>query len=242
VGEIVMQQDGTARPFTIVQLKAGDPRVDSLFEDVFKASFHPDELSASSAYLHQGLASGGHRTWVAVDEGGTVVGGLVGEWDDPPRVMLLSWLATRPGARGLGVGGPLLRAAVDAWTTEFDPCLVLSEVEDPSYPGHASDDAHGDPAARLRFYLRQGARILDLPYFQAALGSDKERVRGLHLVVLHAHPSFAGEKPDTISGTVLREYFEIYQRYCEGAVATDDEAMRLWHAIDRPGGVPFRAA
>jgi GNAT superfamily N-acetyltransferase len=228
-----------AQPFTLAQLKAGDLRVDSLYEDVFAHSFLPDELEPAAG-LHQGLESGRHRTWVAVDEQGKVLGGLVGEWDDPPRVMLLSWLATRPGARGMGIGGPLLGTAVEAWKSEFDPCLIVSEIEDPTHPGHPSDEGHGDPAARLRFYLRHGARVLDVPYFQPALGAGKERVRGLHLIVLHAHPSFAGENPDTLGGPILRQYIEMYQTYCEGAVAADDEAMLLWNAIDRPGGVPFR--
>jgi hypothetical protein len=62
---------------------------------------------------------------------------------------------------------------------------------------------------------------------------------GLLLLVLHADERFAGPGAGTIDGTVLREYIELYQRECEGQVATDEQAARLFEAIDRPGGVPL---
>ena len=166
-----------------------------------------------------------------------MVGAAVGEWDEGLRVVLLAWLALRPGVRGGGIGGVLLDAAQADWIARYSPCLVLAEVADPA--GHVGNEAHGDPVARLRFYQKRGARILDMPYFQASLGPGMPRVPDLLLLVLHADEQFAGSEPDTIDGRVLREYLELYQRECEGQVATDEQAVRMWEAVDRPGGVPL---
>ena len=51
-------------------------------------------------------------------------------------------------------------AAVTTWRADLDPLVVLAEIEDPAL--HAASDAHGDPAARERFYLRRGARRLPI--------------------------------------------------------------------------------
>jgi GNAT superfamily N-acetyltransferase len=193
----------------------------ALYAEVLTPSFPPDELH-SLRTLHSALEAGTGPIWIAEDDDGRILGGAVGEWDAENRVVLLSYLAVRPGIRGGGVGGSLLRAA----------------VEDPAH--FRGSEAHGDPAARWRFYQRQGGRALDLPYFQAALRPDTRRVPHLMLVVLHADPKFNVAGPDTVDPAPLRAYLEGYQRECEGAVGVDPQAMALWQALDRPAGVPFR--
>ena len=77
----------------------------------------------------------------------------------------------------------MLQAAKQAWTEELSPTARSSlEVEDPrEFTGSA---AFGDPAARVRFYERQGVRALPLPYMLAqALGPGTARVPGLMLMV-----------------------------------------------------------
>lgn len=220
----------------IVELTGPGPLLEAAYQDIMLRSFDDDEL-CSAADVEALAASGQRLVWAAVDPDGTVAGIAVGEWDAAPRVVLLSWIATRPGRRGGGIGGPLLDHVLECWRTAYDPCVILAEVEDPRrFP---VDEDHGDPAARLRFYTRRGARILDVPYFQAALGPAKHRVPGLFLMVLYAHPSFAGQKPDTLRGDFLHQYLEIYQRVCEGAVGTDPDAVALYEAVDRAGGVPY---
>jgi GNAT superfamily N-acetyltransferase len=218
----------------IVRLTEPGPLVYELYDSVFEPSFHPDELCSRDT-LQSMVQRGVGDCWVSLGPGGEVLGGLMGEWDADPGVMLVAWIATRPGLRGSGVGGPLLDVAVASWKDRFDPCLILAEIEDPAH--HAAEEAHGDPAARLAFYRRHGSRVLELPYFQAALGSERQRIDPLLLMLLHAHPSFDGPEPGTLGGKAMREYIELYQRACEGAVGTDEQAMRLWDAIDRPGGI-----
>jgi GNAT superfamily N-acetyltransferase len=219
------------------ELTAPGEKTRALYAEVLTPSFPPDELH-SLRTLHGALEAGTGPIWIAEDDDGRILGGAVGEWDAENRVVLLSYLAVRPGTRGGGVGGSLLRAALDAWRSRLSPCLILAEVEDPAH--FRGSEAHGDPAARWRFYQRQGGRALDLPYFQAALRPDTRRVPHLMLVVLHADPKFNVAGPDTVDPAPLRAYLEGYQRECEGAVGVDPQAMALWQALDRPAGVPFR--
>ena len=63
---------------------------------------------------------------------------------------------------------------------------MLGEVAHPDY--HEPHPAHGDPLARLRFYGRFDARIIDVPYFQASLGPGLQPVYGLLLLALYVRP------------------------------------------------------
>jgi GNAT superfamily N-acetyltransferase len=222
----------------IIKLTPGG-HVDELFNEVLAPSFPPEELCSLEDL--QTMIIEGHPTLIALDDDDRVIGGAVGEWEPEPRVMLLSWLAIRPGIRGGGIGGALLSAATEAWSTDFAPCIVIAEVEDPA--AHKGSEATGDPVARLRFYQRRGARALDMPYFQASLGEGLPRVPDLLLMVLHTEPQFAGTQPDTIDPAILRRYLELYQIQGEGQIATDEQAMTMWRALDAfPAGVPILAA
>jgi GNAT superfamily N-acetyltransferase len=214
----------------------GGPAVDEVYREILVPCFPPAERASLEGVRHLAGAGGG-LVWAAFDERDAVVGCAVGEWDAELGILLLAWLAIRPGLRGGGIGGAVLDAAQAEWVSRYRPCLVLAEVEDPAR--HGDDEVYGDAVARLRFYQRRGARTLDLPYFQAGLGPGQLRVPDLLLLVLHMDERFAGPGPGTVDGTVLREYIEIYQRESEGQVATDEQAARLFEAIDRPGGVPL---
>jgi GNAT superfamily N-acetyltransferase len=211
-------------------------QVDELYNEILVPSFPPEELCSLDG-LQQNIA-GGHPTLMALDDDDRVIGGAVGDWDAKLGVMLLSWLAIRPGIRSGGIGGALLAAATESWSTDFAPSLVLAEVEDPA--AHTGTEATGDPVARMRFYKTRGARALDIPYFQASLGPGLPRVPGLLLMVLRTDPSFHGKQPDTIKTVVVRAFLEGYQIQCEGKIATDEQAMAIWRVLDaHPDGVPL---
>jgi GNAT superfamily N-acetyltransferase len=214
------------------------PIIEDFYQQVLVPSFPADELVSLDEV--QQIATGEDGSiWLAEDTDGTIVAGAIAEWDGSVRVLLLGYLAVRPGIRGGGIGGPLYLTALDAWRQRFKPCLILAEVEDPE--AHSGSEDHGDPAARLRFYVNRGSRILDIPYFQPALERGAERVTGLLLIALHIDPEFAGSGgADTIDATVVRKYLENYQTQYEGKVAMDDQAMIMWRALDRPKGVPLR--
>ncbi|MFI7277086.1 GNAT family N-acetyltransferase [Streptomyces sp. NPDC049879] len=212
------------------------PEFDRIYAEILRPSFDDDEL-APPEELAAELAAGRLSVLWCAGAAGEPLAAAVGTFEPGHRIMLLTWLAVRPGRRGGGLGGPLLDAAVAAWRAAFEPCMVLAEVADPER--HAAGEAHGDPAGRLRFYLRHGARVLDLPYFQPALGEGRRRVPDMLLTVLHADPSFAGSVPETIDGALLRTWLEEHQAETEGSVGTDPWSARLWQAVERPGGVPY---
>jgi GNAT superfamily N-acetyltransferase len=222
----------------IYEATASGPVVENFYLQILVPSFPADEL-ISLDEVQESADQGDASIWLAEDADGTILAGAIAEWDDSVRVLLLSYLAVRPGIRGGGIGGPLYLTALESWRQKFKPCLILAEIEDPEFHGGSED--HGDPAARLRFYANRGSRILDLPYFQPALHPGAERVSGLLLIALHVDPEFAGPGgADTVDAAVIRKYLENYQTQYEGKVATDDQAMNMWRALDRPEGVRLR--
>lgn len=223
----------------IYELPGPGPAVEALYHEVLVPSFPEDQLVELDE-LQTIAADDAGSVWVAEAEDGTILGGAVAEWDESVRVALLGYLAVRQGLRGGGIGGPLYLAALGSWRERFKPCMILAELDDPEV--HVGNEDHGDPAARLRFYTSRGARILDIPYFQPALGPDRARSSGLLLIVLHADPDFAGTCDNTIDAKILRKYLENYQIKYEGKIAAnDDQAAALWRALDHPGGVQLLA-
>ena len=221
----------------VYEVPGSGPVIEDFYHQILQPSFPADVLIDLDEVQDIAARDDG-SIWLAEDEDGTILGGAVGEWDESMRVVLLSYLAVRPGARGGGIGGPLYLEALESWRQRFKPCLILAEIEDPAV--HSSGDDYGDAAARLRFYINRGSRVLDFPYFQPALEPGADRVSGLLLLVLHADPDFNGADDGTIDTGAVRGYLESYQIQYEGKVATDDQAMEMWRALDRPGGIQLR--
>lgn len=141
-------------------------------------------------------------------------------------VMLLTWLAVGPAGRGQGVGSALVRAALAEWQERFDPLLVLGEVEDPAY--HAGSAATGDPAARLRFYQRLGARRIELPFVMPRVAPDQPRVDHMLLLALGGRALQAPS--EHAIGPALERFLRAYvaasgEERVDGRYADDIEAM-----------------
>ncbi|ASW53722.1 N-acetyltransferase [Plantactinospora sp. KBS50] len=208
-----------------------------VYRSLLVPTFPPSEL-ISLDELREGVRDGGQEVWAAVDDDGRILATAVGEWSPSCRVMLLGYLAVAAQGRGGGTGGRLYDEVVADWAGRYRPCVVLAEVERPDR--HDGSAATGDPAARLRFYGRRGARILDLPYFQPSLGGAG-RVYGMLLMSLHVAPELAGAAgADTVATEPLRVFLTEYLTGAEGGVATDPATTALLGALDRPGGVPAR--
>lgn len=200
------------------------------YERVLRPSFTLDELPGPEGVQ----PNGGHVLTVARDASGEPVGAAFCELD-PDGVSLLEYLAVSPASRGLGAGGALLAHLRELWQARG--CgLVLAEVHDPR--GHAEDtDEH--PEARLRFYGRAGAEVLDAPWVQPALGPRGERVPDMLLLVMHRPADAdADAEPTVPSAPVLawaRDYFEV----CEGDAPTDAaQDPRGVALLDRIGAAP----
>jgi len=194
---------------------------------VLRPCFPDDEL-ADLPVLQAALTTGRLHVVVARDEHG-LRGAALGEWYPASGVLLLEYLAIAPGGRGGGIGTRLLQHALDAWRTDLDPWLVVAEVEDPAV--HTGSEAHGDPAARLRFYKRHGARVLPLPYAQPALRPGGHRVPGLLLLALCASGDrLAGVDADGrwhVPTAPLRAFLTEYWTASEGAPPRGPE----WDAV-----------
>lgn len=162
------------------------PDLVEAYEQILAVSFPSDELEPLPVFAAQ-IDEGRRQLWVARlddDPAGEIVGVRVARDLQPSDAVLLTHLATRESRRGTGIGSRLHRALLARIIADQAPSLVLAEVAHPDH--HESHPRFGDPLARLRFYGRFDARILDVPYFQASLGPGLQPVYGLLLLVLYA--------------------------------------------------------
>lgn len=222
-------RDLDGRGPTIVSLReVSDSTVDVLYRTVLQPSFPPNELIEREAVQAEVGPDGVDLGFVAVDEGEPVAC-LLGEYYPAGEILLIGYLASRPDQRGRGVGRALVATALDAWSRAAPSALVLLEVEDPRW--HSST-THGDPVARLRFYAREGARLLDIEHVQPALEPGGERVPHLLLLALGAT---ATEVDRTVVHAFLAEYFAV----CEGEPdPADDQLAAVLAQVEPEAGGP----
>lgn len=225
----------TARPGIDLEPLVTAADLEELHTGVLSPSFPAEELE-SLASLVEGCTSGRTRALGVRRDGRIVAGAVAAGSGVPGDVMLLVYLAIAPGQRGGGIGGALLDAAVQTWVAESSPGLLLAEVEHPEH--HEASEAHGDPAARLRFYARHGARVLAVPYFQPGLGASGARVPALLLTTLHVAPEAVAEGPvDAPTAVVagpLREFLEAYLVGSEGSLRDDADTRALLGSVSGP--------
>lgn len=232
---------GAPEPVVVALSASDDALVSEFYRAVLRPSFRDDEL-VDEDELRETIAAGTCHVLVARDGDGTVLGGAVGDWFESSRVQLLSYLATRPGTRGRGLGTLLVRAAVDSWLTRLDPLLVVGEVEDPRhYSNDDPDSPYGDVIARVRFYEKLGVRSLPIPYTQPALRDGASRVPHLLLMVF-AVGAGAAVAPGRVEGAVVERFLVEYFTDMEGDVSDDVELSRLLAACREPGGLPLLRA
>ncbi len=191
-------------------------------DGILRPSFGPEEYVPPAVIKLEG-----DPAVIACADDGLVIGGALGEIYPASGVLLLGYLAVRPGLRGKGIGSVVMAALRERWLDR--DTLAFLELDDPRY--HAPHPDHGDPLARLRFYAASGVRLLTIPYFQPSLRSYLPRGRHMFLgVIPPAGAVLPAALPAPRVTAFLREYFEA----CEGpAVLDDPEVLRL---LDACGG------
>jgi len=210
---------------------AGSALVRRVFEEVMRPSFSVEELPDLATFV-AGFADGEQEASLLVEADGAPLAAAVYDVFRPGLPALLSYLAVRPGARGSGAGARLLAASADHWRERGDT-LVLGEVHDPRCYAERPDER---PAARLRFYDRQGAELLWQPWIQPSLAAGSPRVPGMLLMALLRRPPHDGPVVDV---ELLRAWIEAYFELAEGAVPGDAPYRALLARLDRwPDGVP----
>lgn len=221
----------------IAAIEPGDARLASIYRDLLAPAFPPDQVDTLDD-LREAHDTGQAHILAALDASGRPLGAAVGEWYARAGVVLLAYLAVDPAHRSHGIGGHLLKTALDTWTRRFSPALIVAEIEQPD---RAADRPEwGDPARRYAFYKRHDAMALDLPYFQPALREGSHRERGMLLITLHIDPA-AHAGPGRITAAPVREFLTAYFTATEGRISDDEEAAALMRAATAPDGIPITA-
>ncbi len=209
----------------------------SVYEKLLSPNFPDDELITLDEFLG-GVASGSSTVHVVGDPSDPTAVGVFERFEDSPAV-LLSYFATRVDQRGRGVGSALLRGLLDAIGEDPDVSVVLAEVEHPSH--HAAHDFHGLPDARLAFYGRIGARILDVPYFQAPVRDGGRPVFGMLLLVLDPAGRWVRDGalvPEAGVGAVLASLYRGVEPELVGSVLEGSSGPIHLFSVDQLAQVP----
>ncbi len=210
-----------------------------LYHEVLQPSFVPSEMYSWEVFA-EGLRPGqspAMRVAVATDREGSPVGGLTAELFPSSGVLLVGYVAVRPDWRGHGIGSLLLTVAGAPWYDDPSVVLALGEVHDPRHPWAAAGE---ESLARIRFFERAAARVLDVGFVQPSLGPELERVPNFLLVVFAVKDiALVATEPPAVDarvvGTFVREYFG----HCEGfpGGTPDPELARLLADISRYPGI-----
>jgi GNAT superfamily N-acetyltransferase len=175
----------------------------------------------------------------ALDCRGQPVGCAVAEWFPRSTVLLFAYLAVRADSRGTGIGTSLITRALQDWAAVYRPTLILAEVEDPRvYPSTRDQN----PRARLRLYLRLGARPLEFRYVQPEINPGAGRVRDLLLLVAREYSAGVVTMPSGIIGiptAAVLNFLDEYYFDSEGEGYRDDEFIAMVSTLTRRTVIPL---
>jgi GNAT superfamily N-acetyltransferase len=176
-----------------------------------------------AAFVHQrepldawrrALAGGEPYAWSVVVAGDAlrdparrrIDGGIVFERYPRSGCGLITYLVVAPHARRTGLGERLLARARASLA---GAPLVVGEVHVPD-----SDEAR----ARIAWFAKRNARVLDVRYVQPDLGFGRDRA--LHMIAF-----FDAAPPADVDGAALRAFLREFYETVEGAIDADTEAM-----------------
>jgi GNAT superfamily N-acetyltransferase len=211
-----------------------------LYTQVLEPSFARDELEPveSIAAGLQGRREGDVLAAVALDASGKPLGGLIAERDSQTSVLLLSYIAVRPEARGRGIATLFMEHVAADWYRHPDVLLALAEVHDPrSFADVVGEDSIG----RLRLYERLGARLLAVPFVQPALTEGRERIPGFLLLVFHADPRACVERDGStgVRSEIVTDFIRRYYESAEGVTPPyDPQLAKLLQAVGARDEIP----
>jgi GNAT superfamily N-acetyltransferase len=168
---------------TTVRLAEGE-ELRAVFDEILALSFAVDELPPFDDFAAE-VDDGLREVRIAVEDDEIIAVAVTKDLPGSGAV-LVSHVATRPDRRGEGVGSELYRTLLETIVAQLQPSLILGEFAHPDYS--EPHPQHGDPVARLRFWGRFDARIIDVPYYQASLGPGLQPVYGLLLLALYVRP------------------------------------------------------
>ena len=186
----------------------------AFYEDVYLGAFAHQREPIEA--WQRALAGGEPYAWSVIVAGDAlrdparrrIDGGIVFERYPRSGCGLVTYLVVAPHARRGGLGARLLARAREALA---GAPLVLGEVHVPD-----SDEAR----ARIAWFARRGARVLDVRYVQPDLGYGRD-----HLLKMIAF--FDGAPPPEldVDGDALARFLREFYETVEGAIDADTEQM-----------------
>jgi GNAT superfamily N-acetyltransferase len=187
-----------------LRAEADTSLIERAYRDILEPSFENSELEALDVVLDGLSEGGGCECWgLCAMDGDTPVACVLGYPYPVSRVLLIGYMAVKPGLRSRGVGWTLLEEARRRWFGKAGLTLVLAEIEDPRYHPAAGDI---DPARRVAFYARHEVQMVVGPYFQLRLkGEGKKRMYDMFLAVLYGGDGASVSASQLAA--FLREYF-----------------------------------
>ena len=207
------------------EIIANPEMLDAVISEVLTESFSSDE-TGTVADLTERIRAGAYQV-TALTDFDQVAAVAVTEDDPSSGVTLLAYLAARPGLRGHGHGGELLDGMRRRWSSEG--AFVVAELHDPTvWPVTDTDD----PPARIRFYARHGAEVLDCTWTQPPLSASTAAVPHMLLAVL-ARPTGGGEVPSGPIAAWARRYMDDTHWHPRTQAFIDDLAHRDTIAVAR---------
>jgi GNAT superfamily N-acetyltransferase len=200
-----------------------------VYHELLVPAFPADELDPELTFMED-VASGDALTLALFDEDGDPVALIAGyPYAD---VLLIGYLVTRPSLRSRGLGSRLLKLGVERWCDSGRYAFAVAEIDDPAARGGA------DAYRRLKFYRRNGARLVDRPYLAPRLGPDLTRAHGMLAIVVWWPADSMVE--DSLPAAPFVGWLEEYFVAAEGAAPDDDEYRGLIAAYEATPRVATR--
>jgi GNAT superfamily N-acetyltransferase len=173
-------------------------------------------------------------------DGDKPIGGSISDYLDEPNAGVIEYFVIQPEHRGQGLGRRLLEETerllhLDADKSRNRPLdWIVAEMDDPYVtPGRTSGM---DYFALARIWHSMGYRLLDFPYLQPALSSDKKPVSNLSMIGRICSHRFKGSQVASADVQILlREYLQWAMRIQEPE--KNDVFNRMREFLEAAGAV-----
>jgi GNAT superfamily N-acetyltransferase len=182
--------EGTDHPGLVEEFHRG------LYSEAFSAQAEPLD-----AWLRALRGEAPYRMFVQLARAEqTIVGGITYELYPRSRCGFVTYMVVASQSRRSGLGRRLLDEATRS-LYEQAARAVFGEVNDPRTREGKTHETADEKWQRLERFQRWGARVVEVPYVQPALGAGLERDRGLCLVAF-------GAQDRSLPGTLVADFYD----------------------------------
>jgi GNAT superfamily N-acetyltransferase len=219
----------------------------SFYDDCFVPEFpNPDErdsLEVIRNYLRlkdTGWYEKNNYHVVVLLDGDQPIGGSISDYLDEPNAGVIEYFVVQPEHRGQGLGRRLLEETERLLHLDADKSRnrlldwIVAEMDDPYVTPAPTSGI--DYFALARIWHNLGYRLLDFPYVQPALSSDKKPVSNLSMMAKTCSHRFNGSHiASTDVQLLLRQYLRWAMRIPEAD--KNDVFNRMQEFLEAAGDV-----